>query len=223
MDQSRIKPAGRMLTLLVVTLIVAAGYVAVLGLPRTDAQSSETYTGCVSRATGQLRVNLKGDTCSPSEVRIELASDVPGAAGGVESAIQVRTTEPEALGGEIASVMFLDGSSIVYGDAIVWDSGTAQATLLEEGLYRIEFSLQFMASGGAGSYQGHVFINNFPVTPGVRIDVGESETTAVQLEGTLLHEATANDVVQVFFSRPFPVVLLEGSYLIITQLAGPDS
>lgn len=56
MAKTGIKLGGQVLSLLAAAVIFAAGYLAAaLGLPRADAQTPETYTGCVNRATGQLR------------------------------------------------------------------------------------------------------------------------------------------------------------------------
>jgi len=212
MAQSRVKPGKRMFSLLAAALLVAVGYAAAFRLPGTDAQSADSYTGCVNRATGQLRVNLKGDTCSPSEVRIEIGSGGPGPQGPPgPPGEQGPPGEPGGLlgaysayysGEPISMDIPLGGSEPIQfpqlqneiGDIVTSGPGGTQFQLAETGTYRIDFILY--GSGFTPGVEVEVVINGTPVEPsfssGNFLILGD-----VQLSGTVLLDFVAGDVVSV--------------------------
>jgi hypothetical protein len=241
MAKTRIKLGGQVLSLLAAAVIFAAGYLAAaLGLPRADAQTPETYTGCVNRATGQLRVNLKGDTCSPSEVRIEIGPGVPGPpgpAGADERPGQdglpgppgpiLATASALSFGHYVYSLGPSDRTPILFNEfpaihgSSIFPAGALEPDLVitEAGLHRVEFSLDVIGLD-EGGLAAQLFVNETPVEPPFSIAGPPGDGGHKQLSGAVLLYATQDDVVSVTLTSSVAdaSVALTRTTLIITQL-----
>ncbi|MEZ4521334.1 MAG: hypothetical protein R3A46_06800 [Thermomicrobiales bacterium] len=216
----------RLLALLAAFAVAAGGYVAAFGLPGAGAAPVVSYTGCVSRYTGQMRVLVSGGSCSSSEVPISFGEagppgppgpqGPPGPAGTLEAAIQTSYTGSSTIIPDTGTSIPFDTTNAAVGSNITHPTSTT-FVVAESGVYKVEFILQ-------GSVQGstaQVRVNGLPSGPLFQLPTAVAAIgNEQQLIGENLLTLAAGDVIDIFAVGPAPPAstYTAGSTIILTQL-----
>jgi hypothetical protein len=203
--------------LVVVVFVLAAGFVTAFGLPGAGAQAPGTsYTGCVNRFTGQVRVILHSGSCTANEVAITLGASgppgpqgPPGPAGTAGSVLQVVSTTQD-LFIAVGDAFPFDATVASSGSGIIQASPT-QIFILEAGFYRLDFILQL--SSGLPDNTVQFEQNGVPLTPSFTLRL-----TAGQFAGSLVVVAAPGDVLELVLVTDL-AFFDTGNSLIITQLS----